>query len=97
MRTPATALAGSCATTESPTIGIVGAGIGGLTLAAALGEAGFRDVTVYDRDEPGSPCPSDLLLTPNGTRVLRALHVGPFLSDAPRPDGHVQRSWRSGR
>jgi salicylate hydroxylase len=74
----------------------VGAGIGGLTLAAALGEAGFRDVTVYDRGGPGSPEPSDLVLSPNGTRVLRALHLGPFLSRTHKPDAYVQRSWRSG-
>lgn len=74
----------------------MGAGIGGLTLAVALGEAGFRDVAVYDRNEPGSGDGSDLVLSPNGTRVLRALHLGALLSAARQPDAHVQRSGRSG-
>jgi 2-polyprenyl-6-methoxyphenol hydroxylase-like FAD-dependent oxidoreductase len=74
----------------------VGAGIGGLTLAAALGEAGFRDVTVYDRGVTGAPRGPDLVVSPNGTRVLRALHLGPFLAGAGKPDAYVQRGWRSG-
>lgn len=53
-------------------------------------------MTVYDRDDPGSGPEDHLVLTPNGTRVLRALHVGALLSGACKPDAHAQRSWRGG-
>ncbi len=51
---------------------------------------------MYERHEAGTAPGSNLVLSPNGTRVLRALHLGEFLSRARKPDAYVHRSGRSG-
>ncbi len=54
---------------------MVGAGIGGLAAATALGRAGW-DVTVYERAEALRPLGAGLSIWPNGVRALRALGLG---------------------
>ncbi len=59
-------------------IGIVGAGIAGLSLALALRHNGLGPVQVYEREGQDSLCSQPasnqwLSISPNGTRVLRAL------------------------
>jgi len=51
------------------TIGIAGAGIGGLAAAAALAQAG-HDVTVYDQFDTPRPVGSGLVIQPVGQAVL---------------------------
>jgi len=78
-------------------IGVVGAGIGGLTVALALREAGLRDVHVYERGEPGGVSNMGLILTPNATRVLHALGMKDELRGlCGHPQTQLQRTGRSG-
>lgn len=75
---------------------VVGAGIGGLSAALALGEIGWQ-VEVYERapdlTEPGS----GLSLAPNAMQALRHLGLGPaVIACARRLDG-LEARLRSGR
>lgn len=53
-------------------VGVVGAGIGGLTAALALNAVGL-DVTVYEQAETIESLGAGLQLSPNATRILHAL------------------------
>ncbi len=70
---------------DSISIAIVGAGVGGLTLALALRHHGFPSVTVYDTaaDVPDTPGWT-LELNANGSRVLHALGLEEALSTSAR-------------
>ena len=57
-------------------IGIVGAGVGGLTAAIALQKQGHR-VTVYEQSAKFSHVGADINLTPNVVRALDGVGVGP--------------------
>jgi salicylate hydroxylase len=55
-------------------LGIVGAGVAGLTAALALRHQGFRNVTVFERNAGETSEPSHALeITANASRVLHAL------------------------
>jgi 2-polyprenyl-6-methoxyphenol hydroxylase-like FAD-dependent oxidoreductase len=54
---------------------VIGAGIGGLAAAAALGAAGW-DVTVCERAAAVEPVGAGLALAPNGLRALDVLGIG---------------------
>ena len=58
--------------TVKPTIAIVGAGIGGLALAAFLHRAGAR-VEVYEQAKAFQRVGAGIQMSPNAIRVLRAL------------------------
>jgi len=64
--------------TGSRTIVIAGAGIGGLTAALALAERGFRSVLLEQSDRL-EEIGAGLQLSPNATRILIALGLGPRL------------------
>jgi 2-polyprenyl-6-methoxyphenol hydroxylase-like FAD-dependent oxidoreductase len=64
-------------------IAIAGAGIGGLTAAAALASAGHR-VRVFDRFEKPRPVGSGLVIQPVGQAVLDAVGAGDALSRGAR-------------
>jgi len=65
---------------REPRIGIVGAGVGGLTAALALRHQGFSDVTVLERRPADAPDRSHALeLTANASRVLHALGLAAAL------------------
>lgn len=78
-------------------IGIAGAGIGGLTLALACREAGFRDVTVYEQSAAPEALGAGVQLSPNATRVLGALGLRPALEAVCfYPEAVQFRGWRTG-
>lgn len=81
---------------SSRTILIAGAGIGGLTAALALVREGYR-IIIAEQADSLSDVGAGIQLSPNATRVLNALDLGPRLKDrAVVPDGVSVRHARSG-
>ncbi len=80
----------------SKTIAIVGAGIGGLTAALVLARAGHQ-ITLIERATGFSEVGAGLQLSPNASRLLVALGLGPALQRAvSEPQRVVIRSSASG-
>jgi len=78
-------------------IAVIGGGIGGLAAALALLRAGF-DVDVYEQVPVKREVGAGIVLTPNATRVLRALGLGQALERmAVAPTVVRQRRWQDGR
>lgn len=77
-------------------IAIVGAGLGGLTAAAALHHRGL-DVQVHERGEQLREQGVGMHLGPNGTRLLQRLGLGPELQRcAVRPRALEVRAFHDG-
>ncbi|MEQ8860020.1 MAG: FAD-dependent monooxygenase [Pseudomonadales bacterium] len=78
-------------------IGIAGAGIGGLTLALACREAGLTDVTVYEQTADPEALGAGVQLSPNATKVLIALGLKAALAEiAFYPKAVHLRTWHTG-
>ncbi|HEY1930687.1 MAG TPA: FAD-dependent monooxygenase [Acetobacteraceae bacterium] len=78
-------------------IAIIGAGIGGLSAAVALRQAGF-DVDVYEQAAEPTEVGGGINMGPNAVRVLHRLGLRPALDrDGVRPIGTWQRRWQDGR
>jgi salicylate hydroxylase len=78
-------------------IGIVGAGIGGLTLAIALRHQGLGDVSVYEQVHQPQGLGAGVQLSPNASRVLQALGLRTALDNiAFFPRAVHLRTWRTG-
>ena len=76
---------------------IVGGGIGGLTAALSLLEAGLR-VRVYEQAAALTEIGAGLQLSPNCSRVLHHLGLGPELARVGvRPEALESRGWQDGR
>lgn len=76
-------------------VGIIGAGIGGLTTALALHLAGF-EADVFDARDAPDDGDHPLALAANATRILRALQVLDAVeAAATRPIVRHLRGWRS--
>ena len=76
---------------------IAGAGIGGLTAAAALLKKGF-DVTVFEQAQALKEIGAGVQLSPNSTRVLYRLGAGDALEGlACEPLGKRVRLWNTGQ
>lgn len=71
---------------ESLNIVVAGAGMGGLSAAVALRQAGHR-VHVYERAAQLAPVGAAISIWPNGVRVLDALGLGASIESA---GGHMQ-------
>ncbi|MDM0030952.1 FAD-dependent monooxygenase [Variovorax sp. J22P271] len=78
------------------TIGIVGAGIGGLVAGIALQRAG-HDVVVFEQAKQFARVGADINLTPNAVRALDGLGVGEAARvTAARPSHRISRTYDSG-
>jgi salicylate hydroxylase len=82
---------------KTTSIAIVGGGIGGLTAALALLDAGF-DIQVYEQARMLREVGAGIVLTPNATRVLHRLGLGGKLAQlGVAPLAWRQRRWQDGR
>jgi salicylate hydroxylase len=78
-------------------IGIIGGGLGGLSAAVAMHQAGF-EVKVYEQAPELTQIGGGINMGPNAARVLRRLGLGPGLDrEGIRPLGTHQRRWQDGR
>ena len=78
-------------------IAVIGGGIGGLTAALALRQAGF-DVDVYEQAPELTEVGGGINMAPNATRILRRLGLAEGLDrEGVRPVGTHQRRWQDGR
>jgi salicylate hydroxylase len=76
---------------------VIGGGIGGLTAAVALLQAGF-EVEVYEQSPELTEVGGGINMAPNATRVLRCLGLAEGLDrEGVRPLGTHQRRWQDGR
>jgi 6-hydroxynicotinate 3-monooxygenase len=77
-------------------IAIVGAGLGGLTLAGFLQRAGFA-VTVYEQAETFSRIGAGIILSANVVKGLRPLGIGKSLVETGiKANSFVSRAWDTG-
>ncbi len=75
---------------------IVGAGIGGTTLALALERAGI-DYLLLEQAQEFAEVGAGIQLSPNGVRVLEALGLADELREfCVEPDAHHYKDWQSG-
>lgn len=78
-------------------IAVIGGGIGGLTAAVALRQAGFR-VELYEQAPELTEIGGGINMGPNAARVLYRLGLGPGLErEGVKPLGSHQRRWDDGR
>jgi salicylate hydroxylase len=78
-------------------IGIIGGGIGGLALAAALRRHGFQ-ARIFERAAAFSEIGAGIQMTPNAVRVMRALDLFDDLRAVSfTPQALVGRNWRNAR
>jgi 6-hydroxynicotinate 3-monooxygenase len=81
---------------SKPNIAILGAGMGGLTLAAALTRRGFA-VKIYEQAERFTRLGAGIQMSPNAMRVLRGLDLEPRIrATAFQPQSWKNREWDSG-
>ena len=79
-----------------PSIAIIGAGIGGLSAAAALRLVGF-DVRVYEQAARFARVGAGIQMMPNSMKVLRQLGIEARVRrHAFEPYSHLNRAWDSG-
>jgi len=79
-----------------PSIAILGAGMGGLSLAIALEQRGFP-VRIYEQATQFSRLGAGIQMSPNAMRVLRGLDLGDqILTTGFRPQTWSNREWYSG-
>jgi 2-polyprenyl-6-methoxyphenol hydroxylase-like FAD-dependent oxidoreductase len=77
-------------------IAIIGAGMGGLAVAATLRRAGFEPL-VYEQATEFARIGAGIQMMPNSMKVLRRLGVEPRLRDtAFAPHSHLNRAWDTG-
>src|SRR3954454_18204206 len=84
-------------TASSLIIGVIGGGIGGLTAAVALRQAGF-DVDLYEQAPELTEIGGGINMGPNAVRVLRRLGLGAGLDrEGVQPISTHQRRWQNRR
>lgn len=77
-------------------IAVVGAGLGGLTVAGFLQRAGFA-VTIYEQAPTFSRIGAGIILSANATKVLRRLGMeDELVRTGIKPQCYVSRAWDTG-
>src|SRR4030081_2605890 len=78
-------------------VAVVGAGIGGLAVAATLRRIGI-DVQVYEQASRFARIGAGIQMLPNSMKVLQGLGIEQRLRDfAFAPKSHLNRAWDDGR
>lgn len=81
---------------RSTRIAVIGAGLGGLTVAGFLHRAGFP-VTVYEQADAFSRIGAGIILSANVSKVLRRLDLERgLIAHGIKPDSFVSRAWDTG-
>ena len=81
---------------RTPSIAIVGAGLGGLTAAATLRLAGF-DVRVYEQATRFARIGAGIQMMPNSMKVLRRIGIEARVRGTSfQPYSHLNRAWNTG-
>ena len=79
-----------------PSIAIIGAGLGGLTVAATLRQAGFP-VRVYEQAVQFARVGAGIQMMPNSMKVLRRISVEERVRGTSfEPSSHLNRAWDTG-
>jgi 2-polyprenyl-6-methoxyphenol hydroxylase-like FAD-dependent oxidoreductase len=87
----------SASSRNRPRVAVIGAGIGGMTLAGLLRQAGYA-YTVYEQAPNFRRVGAGINLAPNSTRVFRAMGLEPAMLKAGlRPRSKVNREWDTGK
>src|SRR5713101_2096976 len=77
-------------------IAVVGAGLGGLTVAGFLQRAGFA-TTVYEQAPTFSRIGAGIILSANATKVLRRLGIEQdLIATGIKPECYISRAWDTG-
>lgn len=77
-------------------VGVVGAGIGGLSAAIALERYGY-EVVIFEQAPVFGHVGADVNLTPNAVRALDGLGIGDTIrQSAARPEYRISRMWDTG-
>src|SRR5690349_17790810 len=77
-------------------IAVVGAGLGGMTVAGFLQRAGFN-VTVYEQAPEFSRIGAGIILSANVMKVLRRLDLEPLILKAGiKANCYISRAWDTG-
>jgi 2-polyprenyl-6-methoxyphenol hydroxylase-like FAD-dependent oxidoreductase len=83
-------------TPKKLSIAVVGAGMGGMAVAATLRQAGF-DVQVYEQAHTFARIGAGIQMMPNSMKVLRAIGIEDRLRQvAFQPYSHLNRVWDTG-
>ncbi len=78
-------------------IAIIGAGLGGLTVAGFLQREGFQ-VRIFEQAQRFFRVGAGISFSPNITKVLRRLGIEDALFEAGiRPNGYLSRAWDTGQ
>src|SRR5688572_26001925 len=78
-------------------VAVIGGGIGGLSAALSLRQAGFA-VDVYEQAPALTEIGGGINMAPNAIRILQLLGLGPGLDrEGVRPLSTHQRRWQDGR
>ncbi len=81
---------------NTPSIAIVGAGMGGLSAAATLRRAGL-DVHVYEQASQFGRVGAGIQMMPNSMKVLRTIGLeNKLLESSFAPYSHLNRTWDTG-
>jgi 6-hydroxynicotinate 3-monooxygenase len=77
-------------------IAVVGAGLGGMTVAGLLQREGF-EITVYEQAPAFSRIGAGIILSANAMKVLRRLEIEQMVVDAGiKADCYISRAWDTG-
>src|SRR5689334_15179816 len=77
-------------------IAVVGAGMGGMAVAATLRQAGF-EVTVYEQAARFARIGAGIQMMPNSMKVLRTIGIEDLVrSTSFEPYSHLNRQWDTG-